>query len=72
MADKTENKEAKLEETIESKVDKAIGILLDQVRTNLKPAEALQQTQAILNMAHARTQLAHTGNSTSKKPGVGA
>lgn len=39
---------------MDEKIDKAIEILLDQIRTNLKPAEALQQTQAVLNMAHAK------------------
>lgn len=39
---------------MDDKIDKALEILLDQVRTNLKPPEALQQTQALLNMAHAK------------------
>ncbi len=46
-------------DTIEEKFDKALGILVDQIRANLKPAEQLQQTQAVLNMVHAKTQLEH-------------
>lgn len=56
---------------MEEKLDKAIDILLDQVRTNLKPAEALQQTQAILNMAHAK-QLMIQEKTTTKKQATGA
>jgi len=56
---------------MEEKIEKAIGVLLDQIRSNLKPAEALQQTQALLNMAHARTQLLGEGK-TQKKQGTGA
>ena len=57
---------------MEEKIEKAIEILLDQIRTNLKPAEALQQTQAVLNMAHARTLLLNEGKNTTKKQGAGA
>lgn len=56
---------------MDEKIDKAIGILLDQIRTNLKPAEQLNQTQAILNMAHAK-QLLTEGKPTPKKQGIGA
>ena len=56
---------------MDEKIEKALEILLDQVRTNLKPAEALNQTQAILNMAHAK-QLLTEGKNTTKKPGAGA
>jgi uncharacterized protein YciU (UPF0263 family) len=56
---------------MDEKLDKAIDILLDQVRTNLKPAEALQQTQAILNMAHAK-QLLTEGKPIPKKQGASA
>jgi len=55
---------------MDEKIEKAIEILLDQVRTNLKPAEALQQTQAILNMAHAK-QILTGEKSTTKKSGTG-
>ena len=41
---------------MEEKIDKAIGIVLDQIRTNLKPDEALKQSQAVLNLMHAKTQ----------------
>ena len=56
---------------MDEKIEKALEILLDQVRTNLKPPEALQQTQAILNMAHAK-QILTEGKATTKKQGVGA
>jgi len=56
---------------MEEKLDKAISILIEQIRTNLKPAEALQQTQALLNMAHAK-QLLTEGKPTPKKQGIGA
>jgi hypothetical protein len=55
---------------MDEKIEKAIEILLDQIRTNLKPAEALQQTQALLNMAHAK-QLLTEGKTTTKKQGAG-
>lgn len=70
MTDKNEKTE-KSESTIEEKLDKAIGILIDQVRPSLKPPEALQQTQAILNIAHARTQLLGEGK-PPKKQGASA
>ena len=56
---------------MDEKIEKALEILLDQVRTNLKPDEALQQTQAILNMAHAK-QLLLEGKNTIKKQGSSA
>ena len=56
---------------MDEKIEKAIEILLDQIRTNLKPAEALQQTQAVLNIAHAK-QLLTEGKTTIKKQGAGA
>jgi len=57
---------------MEEKLDKAISILIEQIRTNLKPAEALQQTQALLNMAHAKQLLLTEGKPTPKKQGIGA
>jgi len=57
---------------IEKEIDKALGILLGQVRSNLKPPEALQQTQAILNMAHARHILLSQEKEKPKKPGASA
>ncbi len=65
---------------MDDKIDKAIEILLDQIRTNLKPAEALQQTQAVLNMAHAKQILWNVEYNKSqlaegkppKKSGAGA
>ena len=41
---------------MEEKIDKAIDTALSQVRTNLKPDEALKQTQAVLNLMHAKLQ----------------
>ena len=60
-----------MNERLVEKIDKAIEILLDQVRTNLKPPEALQQTQALLNIAHAR-QLLTQEKPIPKKQGAGA
>ena len=39
---------------MEEKIDKAIETVLLQVRSNLKPDEALKATQAVLNMMHAK------------------
>lgn len=55
---------------MEEKLDKALETLLDQVRTNLKPAEANEQAEAILKMAQAR-QLLIEGKPT-KKSGASA
>lgn len=60
-----------MENMMEEKLDKAVEILLDQIRTNLKPPEALQQSQAVLNMAHAKNILL-TGKTVPKKSGTGA
>ncbi len=57
---------------MEEKIDKAIEILLDQIRTNLKPAEANEQAEAILKMAQARQLLVGEGKATTKKSGAGA
>jgi|GEM_PF-2591819 len=40
---------------MEEKIDKAIATVLDQVRTNLDPDKALKQTQAVLNLMHAKS-----------------
>jgi len=55
---------------MEEKIDKAICIVLDQIRTNLKPDEALNQTQAVLNLAHAKTQLLQGDQSKTKRASV--
>jgi hypothetical protein len=39
---------------MEEKIDKALEILIAGIRTNLKPDEALKQTQALQNAMHAR------------------
>lgn len=62
--------EKKIEPTMDEKIEKAIGILLDQIRSPLKPAEQLQQTQALLNMAHAKHILIE--GKTTKKQGSGS
>ena len=50
-------------------LDTAIETVLTQVRTNLDPDKALKQTQAVLNLMHARTQwLASTGQTEGKRP----
>lgn len=59
------------EKQLLEKIDKAVGILLEQVRSNLKPPEALQQSQAVLNMAHAK-QLLVKEKTTTKKTETGA
>lgn len=71
MEDKSEKTE-KAEPSLEQKIDKAITVLLEQIRPALKPPEQLQQTQALLNMAHARTQLLGEGKNLQKKSGAGA
>ena len=40
---------------MDEKIDKAIEILLLQVRSNLQPDAALKQSQAVLNMMHAKS-----------------
>jgi len=65
MEDKTE-KADKPEPTLEEKIDKAIEIILDQIRHTLKPPEQLQQTQAVLNMAHAKQILLNEGKTPKK------
>ena len=40
---------------MEEKIDKAIETVLSQVRTNLDPDKALKQTQAVLNLMHAKS-----------------
>ncbi len=56
-------------ETLEELVDAAIEIALKQVRTNLQPDQALKQTQAVLNLAHAKLCL--TGENKPPKRGPG-
>ena len=48
---------------MEEKIDKAIETVLLQVRSNLKPDEALKATQAVLNMMHAKSVWAGCGTS---------
>jgi len=70
MADKIE----KAEPTLEERLDKATEILIDQIRPAMKPPEQLQQTQALLNMAHAKERLLllSEGKPTPKKSGTSA
>jgi len=55
---------------MDAKIDKAIATVLDQVRTNLDPEKALKQSQAVLNMMHAKTQweLANQQAAAGKRP----
>jgi len=54
---------------MEEQIDRAIETVLLQVRTNLKPDEALKATQAVLNMMHAKTQwMATTNQPEGKRP----
>lgn len=55
---------------MDEKIDKAIEILLDQVRVNLKPSEANEQAEAILKMAQARHLILE--GKPAKKSGTGA
>lgn len=70
MADKIE----KAEPTLEERLDKATEILIDQIRPAMKPPEQLQQTQALLNMAHAKERLLLLSEwkPTPKKSGTSA
>ena len=52
---------------MEEKIDKAIATVLDQVRTNLKPDEALKATQAVLNMMHAKSIWANVNDPAAAK-----
>ena len=40
---------------MEEKIDKAIETVLLQVRSNLDPDKALKQSQAVLNLMHAKS-----------------
>jgi hypothetical protein len=55
---------------MDEKIDKAIETVLLQVRSNLKPDEALKATQAVLNMMHAKTQweVANQQAAAGKRP----
>lgn len=55
---------------MDDKIDKAIETVLLQVRSNLQPDAALKQTQAVLNMMHAKTQweLANQQAVAGKRP----
>jgi hypothetical protein len=53
---------------MEEKIDQAITILLEQVRTNLKPDEALKQSQAVLNLMHAKVQWTSVEQGSVKRP----
>ena len=47
---------------MEEKIDKAIETVLLQVRSNLDPDKALKQSQAVLNLMHAKAQWMATVN----------
>jgi len=52
---------------MEEKIDKAIETVLSQVRTNLDPDKALKQTQAVLNLMHAKSVWAGATNQPEGK-----
>ena len=58
-----------MENQMDEKIEEAVEILIKGIRANLKPPEALQQTQALLNMAHAKNLL--QGKMIPKKQGAG-
>ena len=53
---------------MDEKIDKAIETVLLQIRSNLQPDAALKQTQAVLNMMHAKTQWETASQSTKTRP----
>lgn len=54
---------------MDEKIDKAIETVLLQVRSNLKPDEALKATQAVLNLMHAKSVwVATTALPEGKRP----
>ena len=52
---------------MEDKIDKAIETVLEQLRTNMKADEALKQTQAVLNMMHAKSIWMQVADPTATK-----
>lgn len=51
---------------MDEEIDRAIGIVVSRIRPNMQPAEAMQFSQAVLNLAHAREHLA--GEAEEAKP----
>ena len=54
------------EKTMEANIDEKIEIALNLIRTNLNAPEALNFTQAVLNLAHAKMGLI-PGKTTPKR-----
>ena len=52
---------------MDEKIDKALEVALSQIRTNLKPDEALKQTQAVLNLMHAKSLQLQQGKPRRKE-----
>lgn len=66
MEDKAEEPKTQ-QELLEEKMDKAIGVVLGQVITSLKPTEAVQQADAVMKMVQARQQLIATRKEALRK-----
>ncbi len=60
-----------MENTMEEKIDAKIETVLNLVRTNNTAVEALNISQALLNMAHAKNILL-TGKTVPRKQGAGS
>ncbi len=61
------------EKTMEENIDEKIKIALNLIRTNLAHVEAINFTQAVLNLAHAKSILILSQAATTpKKQGAGA
>ena len=59
------------EKTMEELLDEKIKIALNLIRTNLQDKEALNFTQAVLNLSHSKSILI-PGKPTPRKQGAGA
>jgi len=56
---------------MDEKLDEKINVVLNLIRTNNTAAEALNVTQAVLNLAHAK-QILVPGETTPRKQRAGA
>ena len=55
------------DKTMEELIDAKIEVALNLIRTNLQAPEAINFTQAVLNLAHAKQILIPPGTTTPKK-----
>lgn len=53
-------------------VDQAIGNIIGKIKANMQPDEYMKLSQSVLNMAHAKTQLATIEMAQRKTKGVSA